>query len=213
MRLTLLLLLTLCASPALANEEGDAPRWVRQLQATALHRFDVLVKSTGGHPEDEQFYVVKVRVVSRKGQRVLQQLAVNSGVPFGGPPEGLLKVADVNFDGRPDFYVPSFVGGANSNDDFFLFQPARGAFVKHEALSALFGVTVKRNRTISAASTGGCCQHESATYRFVGNRLQKIASVEEVYTQEDTRRTTSCKRVRSSMRCTTTEKALPRTPG
>lgn len=201
-----LVLLALCAGQAVASEAAPA-EWVRQLQKTSSHEFDVLAG-----PEEDRFYVKSVRVVSRA---VLQEMVIDSGVPFLRPPEGLLTVTDANFDGHKDFFVPTSDGGAgpNSSYDFYLFDPQAGRYVRHAALSELSQVTIDSNGTISSGSRGGCCQHESATWRMRGNRLRKIASSERYWTPDNWIITTECKAVGAKMRCKTSKKRAPREPG
>ena len=88
---------------------------------------------------------------------------------------------DYNFDGIEDlvlsngYYAP--YGGISA--DVFLFSKATGKFVRDEELSKLetenMSVDVnKKLKFIETFTKSGCCWHEKARYRFVGNRLQKF---------------------------------------
>ncbi|HEY0458573.1 MAG TPA: hypothetical protein VGC97_05425 [Pyrinomonadaceae bacterium] len=88
---------------------------------------------------------------------------------------------DYNFDGIEDLGVSNgnYVPYGGVSYDVYLFSKAKGKFVKSEELSNLetenMSVEIdKKLKIIETHTKSGCCWHESARYRFAGNRLQKF---------------------------------------
>jgi hypothetical protein len=92
-----------------------------------------------------------------------------------------VSFADFNFDGTEDLEIANGLyapyGGASS--DVFLFSKAAGKFAKHAGLSDLASENMsveinKKGRYIETFTKSGCCWHQTARYKFAGNRLIKI---------------------------------------
>lgn len=88
---------------------------------------------------------------------------------------------DYNFDGIEDLGISNgnYRPYGGTTYEIFLFSKRLGKFVKSEALTQLeaenMSVDVnKKLKIIETQTKSGCCWHEKARYRFVGNRLQKF---------------------------------------
>ena len=162
--------------PAAAQEEAPAPFWVKQQAHTAEHTFMVqLIRYDDLHAPKA------IKVIDRKSGAVVQEIADENGIEMSRPPEKFIKLFDANQDGHPDFSLAVNNGGAGPNnmDNFYLFNPTTRRYALHEGLSELSQVGIDSKGTITSASRGGCCQHGSASYRFIGGKLTQLTSLDE----------------------------------
>jgi hypothetical protein len=108
------------------------------------------------------------------------------------PPRGLyaeeygLVFEDFNFDGREDLAVCNGrdAGYGGPSYTVFLFDPKSGRFVENGRLSGLaegpyLGLFFPdpKKKTLTAYSKSGCCYHETATFKVVGNRPVLVEQV------------------------------------
>lgn len=116
--------------------------------------------------------VVAVKILAKKTNRLVQQLAVDC------QSQGIYSVAvgDYNFDGLPDFSIfESSYAGPNTSSLYFLYDPARRQFVNsgYEGTSLEFNAKTKR-----VYEHNSCCAGTSVTsaeYKVVRNRLVLVA--------------------------------------
>lgn len=130
----------------------------------------------------------------------LERETVAHGPVAGAPPRALyaeeygLVFDDFNFDGREDLAVcngrDSGYGGPSYT--VFLFEPKSGRFVGNSRLSSLaegpyLGLFFPdpKKKTLTAYSKSGCCYHETATFKVVGNRPVLVEQVIEDATRTD----------------------------
>jgi hypothetical protein len=96
---------------------------------------------------------------------------------------------DYNFDGIEDLGIANgnYRPYGGTSYDVFLYSKTKRKFVRDEELSHLETEIVSTNinkklKIIETETKSGCCWHERARYRFVGNRLQKFY----VFTEDGT---------------------------
>lgn len=106
-----------------------------------------------------------------------------------GKNHGGVYFADYNFDGVEDLGVSNgnYRPYGGTSYDVYLYSKTRRKFVRHEELSILETQMVstdinKKLKIIETETKSGCCWHEAARYRFVGERLQKFY----VFTEDGT---------------------------
>ncbi len=94
---------------------------------------------------------------------------------------------DYNFDGIEDLGISNgnYRPYGGTTYEVFLFSKRLGKFVKSEELTRLEAENMsvdinKKLKIIETQTKSGCCWHEKARYRFVGNRLRKFY----VYTEK-----------------------------
>ena len=194
--------------------EGDV-HWVEQKVSSESFRFRVAYSTVKSDIQNDPGLTgaVAIEVLdSATGKRV-QVIRDFYSEPISASADVLadaLGVIDANFDGYPDLTIAGSGGGAGPNfsTNFFLFDPASGSFRFDQELSELSQPSVNtKDRTISSAGRDGCCRHSSTTYRYVRNKLTKIAEVETRWTEDlngQWLETTNCHLVRGRMRCRTT---------
>ena len=92
-----------------------------------------------------------------------------------------VEFTDFNFDGAEDLSISNGVYGpyGSISDDYFLYEGASGKFVRHKQLTDIASenmfVEVKlKEKVLETFTKSGCCWHQTAQYKFIGNRLQKI---------------------------------------
>lgn len=154
--------------------------WHQQLAVTADYSFSALVITSD---DNEMSSVEAIRITNKKTGKLLQQIDNISGSEVHRTPADMVSIVDANFDGRPDFEIPFADGGAgpNNSSNYYLFDPATNRFKLSQELSDLTQSSINTDGTISSASRGSCCQHESATYRYIDGKLTLIADWEEIY--------------------------------
>jgi hypothetical protein len=115
--------------------------------------------------------VVAVRILARKTNRLVQQLAVD------GQAQGIysVEVGDYNFDGRPDFSVfESSYAGPNTSRRYFLYDPARRRFVDSGFVGTSLEFDARKRRVYEHNS---CCAGSSVVtveYKVVRNKLVEL---------------------------------------
>jgi hypothetical protein len=115
--------------------------------------------------------VVAVRILARKTNRLVQQLAVD------GQAQGIysVEVGDYNFDGRPDFSVfESSYAGPNTSRLYFLYDPARRRFVNSGFAGTSLEFDARKRRVYEHNS---CCAGSSVVtveYKVVRNKLVEL---------------------------------------
>ncbi|WBS03685.1 hypothetical protein OU994_05105 [Pseudoduganella sp. SL102] len=171
-----------CTAPASADESTPQPVWYDQRVLTSDFAFSAYATNEG----DGKFSVQGIRIIDRKTGQAVQEIGGIDGMPCWGEAGNLVGIVDANFDGRPDITFQYADGGAgpNSNYHFYLFDPRSGRFEFDPVLSDLTQVGIGGDGTITSASRGGCCQHYSATYRYVGGKLLMVSEVDESLTTD-----------------------------
>jgi hypothetical protein len=125
-----------------------------------------------GQPDGLDSRVVAVRILAKKTNQLVQQLAVD------GQSHGLfsVEVGDYNFDGLPDFSVfESSYAGPNTSSLYFLYDPARRQFVASGFAGVSLEFDQKKKRIYERNS---CCAGSSvttATYKVVRNKMVLLA--------------------------------------
>ena len=140
------------------------------LQVAALK--DSYFKLVLADQPGEASRVVAVKILAKKTNRLVQQLAVDC------QSQGMYSVAvgDYNFDGLPDFSIfESSYAGPNTSSIYFLYDPAKRRFVNsgYEGTSLEFDEKAKR-----VYEHNSCCAGTSVTsaeYKVVRNRLVLVA--------------------------------------
>ena len=164
-----------------AEPRAPTPPCVPQSATTPRFAFCVVVAS---HEADQPGEVLQIRVVERATARVHQVIDVADALPVGVPDDAKLSVVDADFDGMPDFSIPFADGGAgpNSTYGFYRFDRATDHFRLDEALSDMTQVVFDPGRrTVTSSERNGCCQHSSATYRWVGGKLLLVGTWDETF--------------------------------
>jgi hypothetical protein len=119
-------------------------------------------------------------------------LTLTGGVPLvNSTPlhddQGVVEVADYDFDGRDDFAVQIGHDGPHGGPTYvvYLDSPARGRFVADDALSELtrttlgmFEIDAGRKHLVTLAKSG-CCWHEKTVYEIAGGRPVPVATLTE----------------------------------
>ena len=115
--------------------------------------------------------VVAVKILAKKTNRLVQQLAVD------GQSQGIysVEVGDYNFDGRPDFSVfESSYAGPNTSRQYFLYDPARRRFVNSGFAGTSLEFDARKRRVYEHNS---CCAGSSVVmveYKVVRNKLVEL---------------------------------------
>lgn len=125
-----------------------------------------------GNPDDYNGQVTAVRLVEKRTNRLVQELAVVS------QSHGLntVQVGDYNFDGHPDFEVfESSYAGPNTSSFYFLYNPLTKRYVD----SGFTGTSLEFDaRSKWITETNSCCAGSSVTkaeYKVVRNRMVLVA--------------------------------------
>lgn len=174
----------LCCCPVFAHADdlSDQAIWHDQRALTADFSFSAQLETDG----DERYAVQAIRIINRKSGTVFQEIRGIGAMGTWGKPNDMVRVVDANFDGHPDLAIPFADGGAGPNfsNNYYLFDPAAGAFRLNQELSDLPQPSINLDGTISSASRGGCCQHHAETYRFHQGKLQLVADWDEASTAD-----------------------------
>jgi len=139
------------------------------LQVAALK--DSYFKLVLAGPPGEASGVVAVKILAKKTNRLVQQLAVD------GQSQGIysVEVGDYNFDGQPDFSVfESSYAGPNTSRLYFLYDPARRRFVNSGFAGTSLEFDARKRRVYEHNS---CCAGSSVVmveYKVVRNKLVEL---------------------------------------
>ena len=139
------------------------------LQVTALK--DSYFKLVLAGQPGEASGVVAVKILAKKTNRLVQQLAVD------GQSQGIysVEVGDYNFDGLPDFSVfESSYAGPNTSRLYFLYDPARRRFVNSGFAGTSLEFDARKRRVYEHNS---CCAGSSVVmveYKVVRNKLVEL---------------------------------------
>lgn len=109
--------------------------------------------------------------------------------------EPQIVIGDFNFDGQEDFAIKNGdTGSYNSPSyDVFLFDAGHRRFVYNEPLTTLIAQTMgmfaidPARKWIQTDNKGGCCHHETTTYRIVRDRPEPVAVHSETLVADGTR--------------------------
>ena len=125
-----------------------------------------------GNSDDYNGQVTAVRLVEKRTNRLVQELAVAS------QSHGLntVQVGDYNFDGHPDFEVfESSYAGPNTSSFYFLYNPLTKRYVD----SGFTGTSLEFDaRSKRIYETNSCCAGSSVVrneYKVVRNRMVLVA--------------------------------------
>jgi hypothetical protein len=125
-----------------------------------------------GPPAGAASRVVAVRLLAKKTNRLVQQLAVDCQL------QGIfsVEVGDYNFDGLPDFSVfESSYAGPNTSSLYFLYNPANKQFVDSGFQGTSLEFDAKKKRVYERNS---CCAGSSVVtveYKVLRNKLVELA--------------------------------------
>jgi len=144
-------------------------RALLQLAALKDSYFKVVLE---GPPGGDYSRVVAVKLLAKKTNRLMQQVAVDCqsrGVYS-------VEVGDYNFDGLPDFSVfESSYAGPNTSSRYFLYDPAKRQFVDSGYAGVSLEFDQKKKRIYERNS---CCAGSSVTtaaYKVVRNKMVLLA--------------------------------------
>lgn len=127
-------------------------------------------------------------VIHDKGQRAVRQVInlprVFVALPKGGMGplvnsahlydyQGVINVGDFNFDGQEDFGIQTGNEGSYGGPsyDVYLFNARAQRFVRNSEMTSLILSTLgffevdAKNKRLRTFAKGGCCYHETTTYR------------------------------------------------
>lgn len=125
-----------------------------------------------GPPEGADNRVVALKILAKKTNHLVQQLAVDC------QSRGIysVEVSDYNFDGLPDFSIfESSYAGPNTSSLYFLYDPGRRQFVDSGFAGLSLEFDQKKKRIYERNS---CCAGTSvtaATYKVVRNKMVLLA--------------------------------------
>ncbi|PXX49895.1 XAC2610-related protein [Aquitalea magnusonii] len=163
--------------------------------ATPAYRFDIALLDWG-----EQDWAAAgpaiINIIDQRSQRRIQQLRLDNvymahgddGKPLVNTArlydvQGVINVADFDFDGHADFAVQNGNDGPYGGPTYsvYLYDTTSKQFVLNDELSTLTGETLglfqvdaKRKRLRTLAKSG-CCYHETTDYQFdAHHRLQAV---------------------------------------
>jgi hypothetical protein len=125
-----------------------------------------------GPPGGDYSRVVAVKLLAKKTNRLVQQVAVDC------QSHGVYSVAvgDYNFDGLPDFSVfESSYAGPNTSSRYLLYDPAKQRFVDSGFMGVSLEFDQKKKRIYERNS---CCAGSSVTtaeYKVVRNKMVLLA--------------------------------------
>lgn len=108
---------------------------------------------------------VSVTVRPEDGSREPQYFEVEDGTSTGTP----IQLQDLNFDGYQDLSVVTMGGVHNESFNYYLFNPATGAFDFFRADNLL--VPDRARRELVQPIHGSCCAGELRTFRWLGTKL------------------------------------------
>lgn len=136
-----------------------------------------------GNAEDN---IIEKIEISREGKLVqTEDVAMNEPPPRN---EEYFQAVDINFDGYADIKLLSWWGGTgNKGYNWWLFNPKSGTFVYQQELSGLSNpVPNPKTKEITTYSKGGMAGmvYGQETYRFDGDRLVLMRSVEQNWVDE-----------------------------
>lgn len=148
-------------------------------------------------------------VIHDKGQRAVRQVInlprVFVALPKGGMGplvnsahlydyQGVINVGDFNFDGQEDFGIQTGNEGSYGGPsyDVYLFNARAQRFVRNSEMTSLILSTLgffevdAKNKRMRTFAKGGCCYHETTTYRVDHDVPVAVARYsEEVMTSGD----------------------------
>ncbi|RQO66960.1 hypothetical protein DBR44_16800 [Aquitalea sp. FJL05] len=163
--------------------------------AAPAYRFDISLLNWGERDWAAEGPAL-INIIDKRSQRQLQQLRLDNvymahgddGKPLVNSArlydlQGVINVADFNFDGHADFAVQNGNDGPYGGPTYsvYLYDSTSTQFVLSDELSTLtaetlgmFQVDAKRKR-LSTFAKSGCCYHETTHYQFdARHRLQAV---------------------------------------
>jgi uncharacterized protein len=85
-----------------------------------------------------------------------------------------IKVGDFNFDGHTDISAHKFVGGVNTPEHYWLFQPSTQQFVYSDTLSAISSAEFfKDKKLIKSSWKSSCCHHGEDYYHVKEGKITR----------------------------------------
>jgi hypothetical protein len=155
----------------LALPPPGRPAQYELLQAEALKDsyFKLVV---AGAPDIYDGRVTAVRLLEKKTNRLLQQLAVDCQL------HGVysVEVGDYNFDGLPDFSVfENSYAGPNTSSLYFLYDPAKKRYVASGYEGTSLEFDAKKRRVYEHNSCCAGSQITKVEYKVVRNKLVEVA--------------------------------------
>jgi hypothetical protein len=111
---------------------------------------------------------VGVSAGPRDGSREPQYFELEDGTSTGTP----IQLQDLNFDGYQDLSVVTMGGVHNESFNYYLFNPATGAFDFFRADNQL--VPVRARRELTQYIHVSCCAGELRTFRWVDDKLVMV---------------------------------------
>jgi hypothetical protein len=144
----------------------------RELLQLAARQDSYVKLVLDGQPGGADSRVVAVKLLAKKTNRLVQQLAVDCEL------HGVhsVEVGDYNFDGLPDFSIfESSYAGPNTSSLYFLYDPARRQLVDSGYAGVSLEFDQKKKRIYERNS---CCAGSSVTtaeYKVVHNEMVLLA--------------------------------------
>lgn len=177
-----LILLLLFPALSLAENQNEQGSWHEQRVITSKFGFSALLDEV----DQDRFAVQAIRVISRKTGLLVQEIQVIGALGTWSKPNEVVRIIDANFDGHPDIEIPFADGGAGPNfvNQYYLYDQKSKRFTLHEQLSNLIQPSIHPNGTVTSSARGGCCQHNSETYKFRNGKLVMIHQWDESYTAD-----------------------------
>lgn len=178
-------------------QQLQAAQLIRQHidNAAPAYRFDISLLNWGERDWAAEGPAI-INIIDKRSQRSVQQLRLDNvymahgddGKPLINSArlydlQGVINVADFDFDGHADFAVQNGNDGPYGGPTYsvYLYDTASKQFVLSDELSTLTGETLgmfqvdaKRKR-LSTFAKSGCCYHETTHYQFdARHRLQAV---------------------------------------
>jgi len=141
--------------------------WIKQKQQTKQFRFEISA--------DKEF-LQAVKIIHKKTGK--QQVFLDLWAELRSTPIDVIQISDYNFDGYPDFMFLMQAGGAGPNytNNFYLYNPKNDDFEYNDELSQLSQIQIDTKRQIISSDwRDGAAHHGGEKYRFINQRLTKIA--------------------------------------
>ncbi len=164
----------------------------------ALHLVTCYVPPYQENNYSEEGYIVNIKVYKNN-----QLLQVIQGGGLVTDTNNILRAVDVNFDGHPDLEIYAANGGAGPNyaNNYYIFSPATGRYVYHEAMSELSQPFVnEKTKSVHAASRAGAGQYRVEKYKWIQQQLTLVEFVEVFYRGDGEAEQAHFKRINGKMK-------------
>lgn len=134
---------------------------------------------------DYKFKVEDDGVVYYNGGSVLQKIELDCtelimrAESYDRAPEEFLTIADFNFDGNNDLFVPDIIGTPNIPGTYFYMDPTRqlNCFEEWDVLNEIGYLmnTDSENEVLHFSSKGSAVDHDWIVYKWESGKLQPVS--------------------------------------